>query len=455
MLSARHAPRIVTRSMCSVVGMTLILLLWGARPANAHNTIINSSPRDGDVLVTTPPTWSIEFAKDVPLPSASAEIVLSDGVRRRLETPRHGTSARVVVFDLPAPLSGNVTARWRLVGTDGHVISGRVSFTVMADGIAMPQAQQPVAAPTADVKTLDANGLAVPEPVRVVVRYINYSALLLLGGLLFAELYVAAGAVATVIGRRLLVGGAFTLATGSLVSFITFVTDLRDGSNSLVEATSGALGLTPGGMLLFRVLSSFAVVGGLLRFWRVNPVNDVRSTDGLCTRMALLLVLYAVAMAFGGHSRSQRASWLGIPADVLHVSAAAVWIGGLIALLAVVIPAVDTNQAMQALDRFSVSAQRAVGVIVVTGLVQSIRLHGRVWSIASTSHGRLLLLKVTIVVMMLTLGARNRRRLIERRRTTTHDEVTKAAVLRSSLIEVGFGAAAITVTAILVALSPE
>lgn len=54
MLSARHAPRIVTRSMCSVVGMTLILLLWGARPANAHNTIINSSPRDGDVLVTTP-----------------------------------------------------------------------------------------------------------------------------------------------------------------------------------------------------------------------------------------------------------------------------------------------------------------------------------------------------------------------------------------------------------------
>ncbi|MGA0895330.1 MAG: copper resistance CopC family protein, partial [Ilumatobacteraceae bacterium] len=98
--------------------------------ADAHNALESSSPSPGEVVAVSPPTWTLDFTSPVPLESASGEVVLADGSRLDLDAPVHGASDRSIVFTLPAALAGSVTARWRLVGTDGHVISGRVPFTV-------------------------------------------------------------------------------------------------------------------------------------------------------------------------------------------------------------------------------------------------------------------------------------------------------------------------------------
>jgi copper transport protein len=109
---------------------TVTALIFSASPASAHNTLVSSNPENGAMMASAPLQWVLTFDKSVPLSSASGEVVKSDGVRVALAVPRHGTSDNIIVFDFPPSLSGSSTARWRLIGTDGHVISGRVSFSV-------------------------------------------------------------------------------------------------------------------------------------------------------------------------------------------------------------------------------------------------------------------------------------------------------------------------------------
>ena len=181
-----------------------------------------------------------------------------------------------------------------------------------------------------------------------------------------------------------------------------------------------------------------------------NAIDDRASAH-----LALLLAMYCVALAYGGHSRSLASPWLGIPTDVLHVISVCVWVGGLIGVMLVVLPATNIEQSLSAFERFGYAAERAVPVIVVTGVIQSLRLHGDVWSLFSSSHGVLLLLKVAVVIVMLLLGNRNRKIFLQRRyRNNSRTEASRGMLVRASIYEVLFGATTIGITAALVAVTP-
>ena len=60
-------------------------------------------------------------------------LIDATGARSDLAGSSHGTSGDTeVITPLPALASGPVSLRWRLVGPDGHPITGRVDFTVEA-----------------------------------------------------------------------------------------------------------------------------------------------------------------------------------------------------------------------------------------------------------------------------------------------------------------------------------
>ena len=106
------------------------LFAFGVNPALAHNSFDSSSPSDGEVFEGAPSTWNITFAKSVPLESFSGEVINGDGIRTQLSNPTLGSSDNVVVVSLPPSLTGAITARWKLISPDGHVVSGRVAFSV-------------------------------------------------------------------------------------------------------------------------------------------------------------------------------------------------------------------------------------------------------------------------------------------------------------------------------------
>jgi copper transport protein len=429
---------------------------YGASAVYAHNTQETSSPASGEVLALAPTEWIVGFTKTVPLDTASGEIVGSDGVRVALAPPRHGVTDNIIVFDLPPNLVGAVTARWRLVGIDGHVISGRIPFSVELAAV-VPEAMvtpETVVAPEAVVAPVVAAveeiGAPISEPIRFSLRLVNYVSLMALAGVLIAEWLLAQGTLALSLARRFALVGALGVAIAPLFQLLIFIDDIQIAGTSWLSGFGDALGTTAGGMLFAKT------VLGILLVALVQKTEDIGALNSLRSRLiAATGVMYLVALAYVGHSRSQAAPWLGVPVDVVHTAAAATWLGGLAALVFVVIPKVDTERGVAAFDRFGHVAERAVAVLVVTGIIQMLRLHGNPLSMLTNRAGLLLIFKISLVALMLWLAARNRRELgVHRRRESMQPKTLRRLLVRASLIETAIGSGVLVITSVLVATTP-
>ena len=428
----------------------------GASPAFAHNSLVESTPAAGAILAAAPQNWSLVFKKDVPLESASAEIVNEAGIRTALAIPRHGASAKEILFTLPPDISGAVTGRWRLVGSDGHVISARVKFTVeqtapVGSGITTTSGftQENDSGISAAVPVGDMEDAMVAEPVRIGIRIFGYAALLLLGGMLFTESFITGGVAALLKARSALAISAAALVIVPLLQALIFLDDSRDFGvfNSLFHILE-AFDTTPGSMYLIRF---FAGVVMCLCVWRaLNAPVPKLSTSPMLIAMGVNLV----ALAYVGHSRSMAWPFLGVPTDVVHTMAALAWLGGLIVFIFFIIPNLEPEESFKAFQRFGNIATYAVTTIVITGVIQTLRLHGTFLTLFTENHGRWLLLKLILVAAMLKIGDINRRRLIKRVLIDESALAQRVSMLRrASTTEIVNGGLVMIITSVLVSSS--
>ena len=436
-----------------LVSLFLSLFAFGGSPALAHNTFDSSSPFEGETIESSPAQWSITFAKSVPLETFSGEIINGDGIRTQLTNAVHGSSDNIVVVQLPPTLAGAITARWKLVSSDGHVVSGRVAFSVGATttstvAAATPSSSEPET--TVDATEEFNNATSVPEAVRWSLRMLGYLAIIFLGGLIFAEIFLAEGALAASAGRRLLLMSSAAITVVPILQGWIFLADV-DGY-SFFKAPLNTFDLfssTPGSMMLTRALTGAAISYATIVAWPqlTNTIKE-RQTIGL-------IGLYLVTLAYTSHSRSQALPLLGIPVDVLHVAASAVWLGGLAVIALTVIPLVDPKNALLTYTRYGRYAQYAVITIVITGVIQTLRLHGvSLSSLFGERHGQILLLKIVAVGLMLKVGDINRRRLLKNL-PTEESSMTKRStlLLRASYTELVCGVPVLVLTSALVTSS--
>lgn len=422
--------------------MTLGLVVAVAGPALAHNEFVSSSPADGSSLDVSPGTWDVTFAKEVPLDSATGELVGPDGSITQLGPPIHGATTSVISFTLPPDLSGAQTARWRLVGVDGHVISGRVSFGVGTDV---------ASSAVLGTSTADSSEVSNPAPefVRWAIRLIGYAAVMLFGGLLVNELYIARGILATMRERLAvkILGGA--LVGAPLLLSLIFLGDVH--GTSIFGALTHVFDIfdtTPGSMLFARTL-----LGGVLAYQLFTLPEGPLSITSRRQILAASL-LYALTLAYTGHSRSRSVPLIGIPADVAHLVATSIWLGGLAVVVLFVAPRVEPKDLWRSFDKYGRVARIAVITLIVSGVIQTLRLHGGITTLFSQGHGRLLLLKLVVVAVMLRLGDLNRRRISSRVKDNPNladkrlREVTKLATA-----EIATGGVVLAITAVLVTAS--
>ena len=120
-------------------------------------------------------------------------------------------------------------------------------------------------------------------------------------------------------------------------------------------------------------------------------------------------------LAAAGHSGAIAGNVGPLPmiGDIGHLIAAALWPGGLVPLLIVLLHqgrAVDQSSERFAADvvrRFSAVSFVVVGLLVATGLLNTYFIVGSTAALFTTDYGRLLLLKIALFILMLGLGAWN------------------------------------------------
>ncbi|NNH04959.1 bifunctional copper resistance protein CopD/cytochrome c oxidase assembly protein [Microbacterium ulmi] len=128
--------------------------------------------------------------------------------------------------------------------------------------------------------------------------------------------------------------------------------------------------------------------------------------------VAVLAIAALVPMATQGHSGEEANHNAAVIALVLHVVAAAIWLGGLL-LLVVVRPLMTRDGVVTALSRYSSIALVAFIVVAVSGTVRAAIGIGT-WDAVASPYGILVLVKVAALLAIGLLGAWYRRRLIGR-----------------------------------------
>jgi copper transport protein len=220
---------------------------------------------------------------------------------------------------------------------------------------------------------------------------------------------------------------------------VTLAVCLRDASEQIRKRIAGSIAIAAGLLvpvsLAGLVLQGSEATGhGVLRAAHWDVVSDVLETrfgHAWLARALIAAVVVAVALAvrrgldpwavalvaaalvptvsLSGHAAVGGAAEAA--ADLAHLAAAAVWTGGLAAVVLGLFSLQGEdrwNFASRAVPRFSLLAGASVGVLIAAGIASGY-LEVRSWhGLWETTYGRLLLLKVGLLIGLIALGAYNR-----------------------------------------------
>lgn len=154
--------------------------------------------------------------------------------------------------------------------------------------------------------------------------------------------------------------------------------------------------------------------------WIVRTATLIAATA--FARQPLMVALFAAValatLAWSGHGAMDDGArgWLHCAVDIVHLLAAAGWIGVLVALLLLLARPPASEQVARTaaiLHGFATTGSLLVAALVASGIVNVALLLG--WpsfaTLAGTLYGRLLLAKLALFAAMLTLASLNRFRL--------------------------------------------
>jgi putative copper export protein/methionine-rich copper-binding protein CopC len=417
-------------ALLCAIGLTVLL----PSLALAHAILLNSSPAKDAILSTPPTRVQMWFSEDLNPALSTAEVI--NAQRQRVDQDDahvNADNSKELDLSLQANLSPAVyIVVWRSDSADdGHALLGSFIFTVTAPGGSVPQlapGSNPGQGLLGDINatgTLDgaalfylvmvtlvdlgaifwAAGLLwvnfVLQPVserqreeqtlnwQVEQRFEQRFSLPVLLGLLLANLGVLYGQVLTLTGNNW---------TAALNMHLL-----------LEQGTSGRFGtywLMRMAVLLLAVLVSLAML-----MWKQRPGAIKRALPLLNLFLASLLLL---ALTMSGHAAAVSSDVLpySVIIDWLHLMAASLWIGGMLYILLIYLPVLNSRahperarSLLAVLPRYSVLAIAGVLLMSVTGpFTASFHLNS-LDQLLTTAYGRTLVVKSALVGALLLTSA--------------------------------------------------
>jgi copper transport protein len=421
----------VRRATCAFVAV-LVLALVAPAGALAHAQLEGTVPERGAVVKHEPPAVIFRFDEPVEGNFGAVRVYDANGSRVDEGDAFHpnGEGPRLGVHLKPGLPDGSDTATYRVISADGHIVSSGFVFSIGKAGKAPKQ--------TVSQLTAGSGSGPVTETAFGLARGLQYTAIALaVGGLAFLLLSWLP-ALALVGGE----GEGWLRASRAFAARLRFVA-LLAAALGVISAAAGIVleGAEAAGVSGFSALKEtivretletkfgtiwgLAVVAwvafGLLSVLLLRPGAGRSFGWGRALLLALPLAYVVLVPALAGHGSTQSPVILNFPVNVIHVSAMAVWLGGLATLLFVVprgtreLEPGDRGRLLAAaLSRFSRVALVAVGAILLTGLIQAYVYVRRVDALIETGYGRAVLIKFILLMILIGIGAYNRRNSVPR-----------------------------------------
>jgi copper transport protein len=379
---ARRAAALVAASGLLLVGSAL------AGPTSsvlAHAELSASIPGLGAVVETPPTELRLTFSE--PFEPSFSSLDLLDPTGQTVVADA-GDPDPADPYTLVAPLpelgDGIYTVTWQALSTaDGHTTSG--TFTFGVGDVAPPTGNADLGG--GSLHEGHGAGLIILETESRAVSYLGF--LLAFGlpiiGWLVVRRTTSSRAIVAALAASI-VGSA-----GLLLVSATF-----GGADPLAYATTGRTGQ----LLTARIV--IAVAGAVL-VWVIGRAGQARAAAvvGCAAGFAGF-----IAIGLGGHA-SAYDSAAPLVAIVVHLSAAAIWLSGVVTLAWLAISRSDEPVPFDELvPRFSAIALVAIGIVALTGIYAD-WIHTRNPLDFSTSYSVALLAKIVIAAFALAFGALN------------------------------------------------
>jgi copper transport protein len=455
---------------CTLVALGVPAVTAG--PAGAHAALVGSSPAaDGRVKVG-PSQAVLRFSEPVQvLNPRDVTVVDGDGVRIDNGARTAAGDPRRVIVSLRGPMvPDSYTVRFRVVSADSHAEAGAYVFAV---------GKVPLGAPI----LAGAGGLSDTSPAAVGARVVEFASLFLLLGLLAFRALVWAPAVQTARGvsgaerdsavrdgQRMfwrafwglaLVAGAAETGVLAAKSAVVFHTGLITALLHPADAYRLVAASRFGDLLGWRCGALSLLVAVAFSTWnRESEGPPSVGPRGPVALMGLLGVAALTLLAAQGHASQAPIAPLSVAVDATHLTAVAIWTGGLACLTAVLLLAPralpDGGRALASatLTRFSRVALWSVIAISLTGIARATGELSSPAQLLTTGYGRDLMLKTSLLAPILLLARRNRRLVGALVGGLTPTAARLRSVARSVQVELAIAAGIVVIAALLVAQIP-
>ena len=423
-------------------------LLVVAPAASAHATLIGTVPANGEHLARPPAEITLRFSEPVSLVRSGFSLLDAQGRAAGSVVPEIVTGAGDQVrVPLPGKLGdGAFVVTWRVVSADSHPVHGAFVFSV---GDAR-------AAPVADAA---AQGGTDPWVGALFwgVRLLSYLSLALLLGGAFFVVFCWPGGREDVRVRRLL-RWSWLVAMGSAAGMFLLQGAAAAGTSPASIFDPSLLGET--------MQTGFGVLVVVRMVILVAFVVLYRRVRGRAASAIVLAGGAALAFTWSGtgHASVGATAPLTTAADVVHLVAMAVWLGGLAVLGACVLASgrLTTSEAVAVSERFSRTALLSVVALATSGAVVAAKEILGSPDLAGSRYAGILLFKLAVFGLLLCVAALSRS-VVRTRLTQTEPRNRAARASRDDALrrlrrtvggEVAIAAVVLGVAALLVATPP-
>ena len=372
--------------------------------ASAHAYIIKSTPSENEIINQAPQKVTIEFDEEIQPSFNSIEVFDSTGNRVDQKNGHiDSNNPAIVISDLNDNLpDGTYRIQWRVVSSDGHPVQGVIPFQIGNGDTSQG---------TSKISN-ESKGYS-PQLDLIIIRWVQYISNACFVGILFFYLFALHKGLVEDIWVyhtfRKLLKLSFILLCLSIILSLPLQATIESGLSwskvlsvpmlrkMLSNTQFGKTWIIQIDCLFFLLISIF--------FLKKERLKRIFIWISFILGIGLLLL-----KSFTSHAAASTNALFTISLDFLHLLSASIWIGSLVALIALIPVSrkVETmKQYLDSIQRFSKWGIMLVIVLSFSGFVGSLSYIPNLRALLSSDYGRILLGKVLLLAIMIIFATVN------------------------------------------------